>query len=207
MSPRPQIDHIRRPQILAAAAEVISKRGIAGTRISDVAARAGTSSAAVLYWFESKDRLLLEALTAAEDRFDQALADRLADLSGPSERLRALIEASAEGYDWTMWMELWARALRDPEMHETRQRLDDRWREEIARHVRDGQDTGEYATGSEPDRVALLLASLLDGLALQATLGDPQVSPERMCELVLETAERLLGAELPPAPEREPAPA
>ena len=35
MSPRPSIDHIRRPQILAAAAEVIAERGVAGTRIAD----------------------------------------------------------------------------------------------------------------------------------------------------------------------------
>jgi AcrR family transcriptional regulator len=207
LSPRPQVDHIRRPQILAAAAEVIAERGIAGTRIADIAARAGTSAAAVLYWFDSKDRLLLEALNATEDRFDEELAARLELLSGPSERLRLLIEASAEGYDWTLWMELWARALRDPDMRETRQRLDDRWREEIARHIRDGQDAGEYDAVADPERVALLLASLLDGLALQATLGDPQVSPARMRQLVLDSAERMLGAQLPPLKDQEPAPA
>ena len=56
MSPRPQIDHIRRPQILDAAAEVIAERGIAATRIADVAERAGTSAPAVLYWFDTKER-------------------------------------------------------------------------------------------------------------------------------------------------------
>jgi AcrR family transcriptional regulator len=48
MSPRPQIEHLRRPQLLEAAAAVISERGIASTRIADVAKRAGTSSPAVL---------------------------------------------------------------------------------------------------------------------------------------------------------------
>jgi AcrR family transcriptional regulator len=48
LSPRPQIDHIRKPQILAAAAEVIAERGLASTRIADVAERAGTSAPAVL---------------------------------------------------------------------------------------------------------------------------------------------------------------
>ena len=50
MSPRPQIEHIRRPQLLDAAAGVIAERGIASTRIADVAERAGTSPPAVLYW-------------------------------------------------------------------------------------------------------------------------------------------------------------
>ena len=54
MTPRPQIDHIRRPQLLAAAAEVIAERGLAATRIADVAERVGASPAAVLYWFESR---------------------------------------------------------------------------------------------------------------------------------------------------------
>src|SRR5262249_50291658 len=63
VSPRPQIDHIRRPQLLRAAADVIVERGLASTRIADVAERAGTSPPAVLYWFRSKDELLAEALT------------------------------------------------------------------------------------------------------------------------------------------------
>ena len=74
MSPRPQIDHIRRPQILAAAAEVIAERGVSGTRIADVAERAGTSAPGVLYWFDSKDQLLGEALAAAEARFGEVIA-------------------------------------------------------------------------------------------------------------------------------------
>ena len=40
MSPRPQIDHIQ-PQLLGAAAEVISERGVE-VRIADIAERAGT---------------------------------------------------------------------------------------------------------------------------------------------------------------------
>ena len=64
MSPRPAIDHIRKPQILRAAAEVITERGLTATRIADIAERAGTSPPAVLYWFESREQLLTEALTA-----------------------------------------------------------------------------------------------------------------------------------------------
>ena len=45
--------------------------------------------------------------------------------------------------------------------------------------------------------MSLLLASLFDGLALQATLGDPEVGPERLRELTFDAVERFLGAELP----------
>lgn len=204
MSPRPQIDHIRKPQILAAAAEVIGERGLAATRIADVAQRAGTSPPAVLYWFGSKDDLLTDALTFDEDRFYGAVTERFEGLDGPRDRLRVLIEACAAEYDCRLWMELWGRALQDEGAAVARQRLDDRWRHRIAEVIHAGQRLGEFdsSTGVEGQDVAAIIASLLDGLAVQATLGDPGITPERMRDLALGTAEALLGCELPP-PDRE----
>jgi AcrR family transcriptional regulator len=197
LSPRPQLDHIRRPQILSAAAEVIAERGVASTRIADVAERVGTSAPAVLYWFGSKDELLAEALTVEEDAFYEVITERLAELSGPRQQLRLLIEACAGQYDWTLWMELWTRALRDRGVLAARQRLDERWRGEIARLVRAGRDAGDFEI-ADPDEAASIIASLIDGLAVQATLGDPAVSSERMRDLTVHVAELVLGAELPP---------
>ena len=42
----------------------------------------------------------------------------------------------------------------------------------------------------------MLLASLLDGLAVQIALGDREVTPELVRELSLRFAERELGCEL-----------
>jgi AcrR family transcriptional regulator len=195
MSPRPQIDHIRKPQLLTAAAEVIAERGIAATRISDVAGRAGTSPAAVLYWFESRDELLAEALTFAEESFYDDLATRVDGHESASARLLELIASSGAGDDWVLWMELWTRALRDPTMRDARQRLDDRWRAQLAATVREGQESGEFG-GPDPERVALELAALIDGLAVQVTLGDRVVSAEVMRSTCVEVAERLLGTKL-----------
>jgi AcrR family transcriptional regulator len=198
VSPRPQIDHIRKPQILAAAAEVIAERGIAATRIADIAERAGTSPPAVLYWFESRDELLAEALTFAEQSFYEQLSARLQERRSAGDKLIELIASSGAGDDWVLWMELWARALRDPAMGAARQRLDDRWRAQIAATIREGQAAGEFG-GPEPERVALELAALIDGLAVQVTLGDTVVSPELMRATCIEMAERLLEVELPAA--------
>ena len=197
MSPRPQIDHVRRPQLLEAAAGVIAERGIAATRIADVAERAGTSPPAVLYWFDSKDELLAEALTVDEERFYEKLTERLEALDSPRERLRLLLESSAEEYDSRLWMEIWTRALRDRSTRRVRRRLDQRWRAQIAEVIRDGQDAGEFGE-ADPDDVALLLASLIDGLAVQVTLGDPDVPTERMLARVVDVAEKLLATELGP---------
>ena len=141
MSPRPTTGHVRRPAILKAAAEVIAERGVIGTRIADVAERAGTSAPGVLYWFATKDELLTEALAFADDRFYAELNDELAQLDGARARLARIVELwPAEGDGETvLWMELWVRALRDPEVAAARERLDGRWRAAIADVVREGR--------------------------------------------------------------------
>src|SRR5262245_29215481 len=58
----------RHQEILDPAARVITDRGLAETRISDIAEEAGVSPGLILYYFDSKDRLLAEALTYANDQ-------------------------------------------------------------------------------------------------------------------------------------------
>src|SRR3954452_17967836 len=82
LCPRPKIEHLRKPQIVAAAAEVLYERGLFDTRIGDIAERAGTSAATILYYFESKDRLLEEAVDLA----DRDFYDRLSAGQGKIQR-------------------------------------------------------------------------------------------------------------------------
>jgi AcrR family transcriptional regulator len=201
LSPRPSIDHIRRPQILAAAAEVIAERGVAATRIADVAERSGVSPPAVLYWFDSKEQLLAEALTADDDRFYEELEERLDEADTPAERMVALIETAAGDGDFALWMELWTWALRDADLRAARERFDSRWRAAIEAVVAEGVAAGEFGTRDgatvDPAQAALAIAALIDGLTVQAALGDPEVSVARITETVLASSERLLDAELP----------
>lgn len=197
MSPRPPLGHVRRPEILGAAAEVIRERGLENARVVDVAERAGTSAPSILYYFASKAELLTEALTSAEERFYEALERELQQIEDPGERLLAIIGAgSGEGdYDAALWMELWARALRDPELAATRAELDGRWRGAIADVVRYGQAKGAFGP-ADPEEVAIVLGSLLDGLAVQIALRDVEVTPPRVRELAVRIAERELGCQL-----------
>jgi AcrR family transcriptional regulator len=193
VSPRPSTAHVRRPAILTAAAEVISERGVQNTRISDVAERAGTSAPGVLYWFQSKDELLAEALQFSDDRFYFGITNELAALESATARLTRLIElwpAEGDG-EAVLWIELWVRALRDPRLAETRERLDRRWRETLADVVREGQATGEFAD-ADADDVALLLAALMDGFAIQLALGDPAVTAATVRRLCLGLADARL---------------
>lgn len=196
MSPRPAIDHVRKPQILEAAAAVIIERGLTATRISDVAERAGTSPAAVLYWFETRERLLTAALIADEEDFAERVGERLDRAATATEKLRLLIEATAAESRIDLWVELWARSLHDPVAARDRLRRDDQWRGLLAEVISAGRAAGEFDASVDPDRAALSLAALMDGLSVQATLEDPSLTEAAMASILLDHAEALLDASL-----------
>jgi AcrR family transcriptional regulator len=196
VSPRPRLDHVRRPELLAAAASVIRERGLENARVADVAEEAGTSAPSVLYYFASKAELLTEALTTAEERFYEDFTVELDGIESARERLVHTVESmTGEGdYDAALWMELWARALRDSELAATRADLDARWRRTIEGVVRYGQERGEFGP-ADPNEFAVMLGALLDGLAVQIALRDKEVAPDRVRELAIRLAERELGCE------------
>jgi AcrR family transcriptional regulator len=200
MSPRRKLSDARRQQILQAAVHVIAEQGLCDTGIKEVAERAGTSPALVIYYFGRKDALLGEALAFAEQRFYDDTASALAELSSARERLVRLVQLSCavgDGPDslheeWVLWLDLWARAPRDPGVARDREVLDRRWRQTIAGIVRQGQEAGEFAP-VDADEFSLVLAALIDGLAIQVVLGDPEVPAERMFDLCMATCARELG--------------
>ncbi|MGI8505621.1 MAG: TetR/AcrR family transcriptional regulator [Solirubrobacteraceae bacterium] len=200
MSPRPKVDHLRKPQIVAAAAEVLYERGLFDTRIGDIAERAGTSSPTILYYFESKDRLLEEAVDHADREFYARLSEGQDRFEHASDKLVHLIEQTSLGpgglSDYTLWMEIWVRARRDPTVRRSYFRLDRRQRSLIAGIVREGQEAEEFKRDTDPDDFALVLSGLLDGLGVQVTIGQPEVTPERMVERCLAVASSELGCEL-----------
>jgi AcrR family transcriptional regulator len=197
---RPKVDHLRKPQIVAAAAEVLYERGLFDTRVGDIAQRAGTSSATILYYFESKDRLLEEAVNRTDREFYERLSAGQASRERASDKLVHLIEETSLGpgglSDYTLWMEMWVRARRDPAVRRRYFRLDRRQRRLIAKIVREGQENGEFTKQSDPDKFALSLSGLMDGLGVQVTLGQPDVTPQRMVERCVALASSELGCDL-----------
>lgn len=189
----------RREQMLRAAAAVIGERGFSETRISDVALRSGVSSALVIYYFSTKDRLLTEALRWSEDAFYESVTRQLEELSSVRERLELLVRRTcvAAGEDegpgsWGLWFDLWAQALRHPEIARDRVELDQRWRDTIAGVVRDGQVDGELAD-VDAETFAVTFGVLLDGLSIQVALEDPVVDPDRAISIAMGFAASELG--------------
>jgi AcrR family transcriptional regulator len=191
----------RREQMLRAALEVIVERGYPDTRIADVAQRAGTSPALVIYYFKTKDQLLTEAIRLSEDTWYASGTSRVAAIDTAAGRLEELIamsclpeedDADAPNTSWLLWLDLWTQAARHPEVAAVRQKFDERWRDTIATLVLEGQEAGEFGPVSPAD-FAVTLSALLDGFAIQIALEDPTVDAGRAFELTMRFAARELG--------------
>jgi AcrR family transcriptional regulator len=185
----------RREELLRAAIEQISARGVAALRIADVAAALGVSSALVLYHFSTKERLVAAAFThAAEDdlaRLRKLLGRRTSAL----RRLRAAVRwyaPTGQAKGWRLWIEGWAASLREPALREVTRELDRQWKAAIAEVIADGVAAGEFPC-PDPDGAALRLTALLDGLAVQLTSYTGAVSRARALRWVDEALARELG--------------
>jgi len=189
---------VRRDQMLAAAAQLITERGFSETRIADVAERAGASPALVIYYFGTKDSLLTEALRWSERSFYEAADHMLQRTRSLRRRLQTLVawtlvpDQKADLRDWGLWFDLWAQAFRHPAVKRDRAELDQRWRDLIKRVVQDGIDSGEIGK-VDAASFAIMWAALLDGLAVQVALEDPLVDGKRAQKVAMAIARKELG--------------
>jgi AcrR family transcriptional regulator len=205
-APATEQNEARRIEMLRAAAQLICERGFGDTRIADVAKRSGVSSALVIYYFGTRDRLLVDALRYSEESFYEAAEKMLAEVPSLRERLSLLIGWTCvpEGNDeipgaWGLWFDLWAQAFRHDEIKAGRAELDARWRKMIVDAIRSAE-AGEFDTKVNPRTFALEFSALLDGLSIQVALDDPEVDSDVAYDIAMRFAEREL--DLAPAKKR-----
>jgi AcrR family transcriptional regulator len=197
-----------REKILEAACDLIAAEGIDDVRIARVAMRAGASTALVHHYFSTREELLEQALLhsfelAGDERFAQA-DDESATATA---RLAAAIEESLPGEgrlerDWVLWVELWLRAARNPELRPFAAELYGRYRDWLAGVIEAGVKRGEFDPPEDLDDLLDRAMAVLDGAGLRALLRDPAMEIGRARRLAAE----LLGGELGVDPEELIAP-
>ena len=205
----PPIERGARERILAAAVERIARDGIDEVRIARIAMDAGVSTSLVHYHFETRDALLEQAL---EYSYELAGDVRL----GPegeawemdsAQRLAAMIDQFLPypgllERDWILWVELWLRAVRHPEMRPTAARLYERMRAWFAEALREGMERGELEAGLDADRIADRIMALADGYGVRVLFGDMAVADARRA--IWEAIAPALGLPEEPPPPLDP---
>jgi AcrR family transcriptional regulator len=181
---------------MEAALGVIAERGLAATRMSDISERAGMSSGHVLYYFRSKDRVLMEALRHVEDRMHEGAEIELASIPPGPGRLRRLLELNLpDGLadpGWTLWLEAWTLAPHDEAIRSLVDELEGRWVRLLADVVRSGMEAGDFVC-EDGDAAVTHLYATMNGLAVQVVTGVGGLKPTDALEACMGLASAELG--------------
>jgi AcrR family transcriptional regulator len=194
-----------RERILAAAVDRIATDGIDDMRIARVATQAGVSTSLVHYHFETREALLAEALEYSyELTGDVRIGEGEGEAADHFEQLAGLIDQFLPypGHlqkDWILYVELWLRAVRHPEMRPTGVRLYGRMRDWVAEGIAAGIGDGSFKPGADPVLVADRLIALADGYGVRVLIGDLDIEHARR-EVWAGLAEELGLPEGPPPP-------
>jgi AcrR family transcriptional regulator len=194
------VDRGARERILAAAVERIANDGIDELRIARVAMDAGVSTSLVHYHFETREALLAEAIEYSyELAADVRLGEGEGEFADHGERLAAMVDQflpypGVLERDWILWIELWLRAVRHPELRPTAARLYARLREWLARAIAAGVEAGQFQD-VEPERVADRVIALADGYGVRVLIEELDIEEARR-EILADLARQLGVAEL-----------
>jgi AcrR family transcriptional regulator len=187
---------VRREEILSAAVREIADRGVAATRVADVAKALQVSPALVFYHFKTKDQLLAAAFEYAAQRDLERLGQVLARPGSALSRLAAVLRlyqpTGSASPSWTLWVDGWAAALRSADLRRASRRLDLRWKDAVAGLIAEGVAAGEFAC-PDPQAAAWRITALIDGLSVQVTVHRGVISRREAARLARQQAARELG--------------
>ena len=137
-----------RERILQAAMDAIAERGLTHLRMEDVGKRVGMSPGHILYYYRSKQALLLETLRWSDDLLHERSSMELPYLQTAQERLRWFIDIylpTGPGQpEWLLWLQVWALGGEDPEVAAVTDGLNARWEAMLAGLIRFGVGRGEF---------------------------------------------------------------
>ncbi|MGV9254347.1 TetR/AcrR family transcriptional regulator [Streptomyces sp. NPDC003697] len=186
-----------REEVLAAAMAMIADCGLEQLTMAALGRKVGMSSGHLLYYFRSKDELLLRTLEWSE-RGLGAERGRLLARTGPArERLDAYVDLYvAEGHrdpHWTLWLEVWNRSRNaDDDARDRQAAIEGAWHRDLAALVAEGVSRGEFRP-VDADRFATRLRALLDGFSLNVAIGLRGTDRQRVLGHVREFLDESLG--------------
>ena len=164
----------QRLEILLAAKEVFSNKGIEGTGITHVAEAAGIGRSSIYHYFKDKDSLvaalILELMAQEEEQFRTAL-DK--DVGNPLGRIINLASRQLDTFkEWKemagLTLDMWSRHQQQlrPFFQDIRTLL--------AELISEGQESGDINQLVDAEFTSACIIATIDGLLLQYVV-DPEV--------------------------------
>ncbi len=180
----PEHSDARKRQILDAALGCFSTRGFHGTTMKDIVKASGLSAGAIYSYFSAKGDIVNAIARERHDRENALLTGALAESDKPLD-LHGLARAffgSFAGREHRearrVGVEVWAEALRNPDVLETVRQGVDEPRHLLARIVAECQERDELPPEIDPEGFARVMIAIFQGFVLQQA-WDPETDSEQ----------------------------
>ncbi|MFD3488312.1 TetR/AcrR family transcriptional regulator [Streptomyces sp. NPDC058665] len=185
-----------REAVLSAAMDTIARRGLDGLTMAGLGRDVGMSSGHLLYYFRTKDELLLQTLEWSESRRGAERRGLLARQAPVRERLDAYVGLYVpDGHrdpHWTLWLEVWNRSqVAADEVRDRQAAIERAWHRDLVALLAEGISRGELRA-VDPDRFATRLRALLDGFCVHLAVGIPGIGRAQVLRHVREFIEDTL---------------
>ena len=191
-----------RDRVLKAALELITEVGIDQVRLAEIARRAGMSSGQVMYYFTTKEHILLETLAWQEHQDTAHRRAVLPEVAGAWRQLERYVDlylpSGPADPSWNLWTETWARAPHYAEVSEFLDELMRPWCEDLSEIVQRGLREGTFGLQVPVGDFTLCFCAMLDGLAILYLNQKPDLPRDRLSELAMTSARAQLTPAGPP---------
>jgi AcrR family transcriptional regulator len=183
MSPRPDITGERKTQILNAAEEVFTKKGLDEARMDDIAEGTGLSKGTLYLYFKSKEDLVIAILDRIFEGIFKQLEARKGGELGATEAIWRFTDEAARDYKRMLHImpiayEFLALAFRNTIVQKALKRYFNIYMDALIPIIQRGIDSGEFRQVN-PEEVAIAAGAIFEGTILLWVYDKTRVEPEK----------------------------
>jgi betaine-aldehyde dehydrogenase len=163
-------EDVRRRQLIDTTILVMAQVGFNATTLGLIAKQAGVSTGLVAHYFGDKDGLLEATLRSLASRLSRAAAARMRAAATPRARLQAVIDANLapeemDAQTGAVWLAFWGQAIHSDRLKRVQRIYQLRVLSNLRHALR------SLAPDAEAERLAVIIAAIIDGLWLRTTLA------------------------------------
>ncbi len=204
MSPRPNVSEERKVQIINAAEEVFTQKGMDNARMEDIAEETGLSKGTLYLYFKSKDDLIIAILDRLFQREFSAMEKAVQSDDSAYENVQKFVDVAKRDVKAMLRLmpiayEFLALAFRNKYVQHALREYFNRYMNILVPIIQKGIDTGEFRA-VDAREVALAAGAIFEGTILLWVYDHSQVDPIRN----IETSMKLLFDGVLAKPESNP---
>ena len=185
------MEPIRRQALVKATIAEIGQHGTLDVTVSQIARRAGMSSALAHHYFGGKEQIFVAAMRYTMGVYAAEVRGALTMAQGSKERIEAIVRASFSSRNFrsetvAAWMNFYVLAQVSPEARRLLNVYHRRLRSNLAQGLKP-------LLGARGEAAASRVAALIDGVYLRQSLGEGEPNGPRAIRQVLEYVHLELG--------------